>query len=198
MNEADRSFDLDVRYRDRPRLCSSLAIWRYKFALVSPFLSASEGLMFMDSSAVDRILMDYEEVFNEVMTTWNRHASHPHDERSYFAESRNLCHRARLAVWLIWCELVVSITAVSVLTSFSLGVYFVLFVLALWSTYRKTNVASKRLRWVTIILYALFLSPARSLKSDHIPASLTCWRISSPAPSGLRGRGFRMIPTTNC
>lgn len=32
------------------------------------------------------------------------------------------------------------------------GVYFVLFVLALWSTYRKTTVASTRLRWVTIIL----------------------------------------------
>ncbi|KAH8093088.1 hypothetical protein BXZ70DRAFT_438890 [Cristinia sonorae] len=33
------------------------------------------------------------------------------------------------------------------------GVYFVLFVLALWSTYRKKTTASTRLRWVTIILF---------------------------------------------
>ncbi|THH30145.1 hypothetical protein EUX98_g4038 [Antrodiella citrinella] len=33
------------------------------------------------------------------------------------------------------------------------GVYFLLFVLALWSTYRKSSVASVRLRWVTIVLF---------------------------------------------
>ena len=33
------------------------------------------------------------------------------------------------------------------------GVYLVIFVLAIWSTYRQGTVSSKRLRWVTIILY---------------------------------------------
>ncbi|KAI9461162.1 hypothetical protein F5148DRAFT_245312 [Russula earlei] len=33
------------------------------------------------------------------------------------------------------------------------GVYFVLFVIAIWSTYQKDNVSSKRLRWVTVALF---------------------------------------------
>lgn len=33
------------------------------------------------------------------------------------------------------------------------GVYLVIFALAIWSTYRQGTVSSKRLRWVTIVLY---------------------------------------------
>jgi hypothetical protein len=33
------------------------------------------------------------------------------------------------------------------------GVYFVLFVLAVWSTYRQTTSAAKKLRLVTVLLY---------------------------------------------
>ncbi len=33
------------------------------------------------------------------------------------------------------------------------GVYVVLVVLAIWATYRRATVSSKRLRWVTIALY---------------------------------------------
>ncbi|KAH9035054.1 hypothetical protein EDB84DRAFT_43871 [Lactarius hengduanensis] len=37
------------------------------------------------------------------------------------------------------------------------GVYFVLFILAVWSTYRQDTPSSKRLRWVTIILFLVLL-----------------------------------------
>ncbi|KAF8481857.1 hypothetical protein DFH94DRAFT_628117 [Russula ochroleuca] len=33
------------------------------------------------------------------------------------------------------------------------GVYLVIFVLAIWSTYRQATMSSKRLRWVTIVLF---------------------------------------------
>ncbi|KAH9081562.1 hypothetical protein EDB83DRAFT_2512422 [Lactarius deliciosus] len=38
------------------------------------------------------------------------------------------------------------------------GVYFVLFVLAVWSTYRRGSSLSKRLRWVTILLFMVLLA----------------------------------------
>ena len=37
------------------------------------------------------------------------------------------------------------------------GVYFVLFVLAVWSTYRQTTSAAKKLRLVTVLLYVQLL-----------------------------------------
>ena len=37
----------------------------------------------------------------------------------------------------------------------SLGVYFVLFLLGLWSTFRHRTRASRRLRTITIVLYAV-------------------------------------------
>ncbi|KAH8992509.1 hypothetical protein EDB92DRAFT_1858249 [Lactarius akahatsu] len=38
------------------------------------------------------------------------------------------------------------------------GVYFVLFVLAVWSTYRRGSLLLKRLRWVTILLFIVLLA----------------------------------------
>ncbi|TCD61476.1 hypothetical protein EIP91_008393 [Steccherinum ochraceum] len=65
------------------------------------------------------------------------------------------------------------------------GVYFVLFILAVWSTYRKINVASKRLRWVTIILFLDLLAHfitrslgfARARLQDDSDHELLRWDI---------------------